>query len=115
MLDVWGIPNCQTVKKARAALEARGVDYRFHDFKKTPPAVAMLRDWLRDAPLETLLNRRGTTWRQLSDAERAQAEHTDGALELLAAKPSLIKRPVVVEEGRVRSVGFDAARFDTLG
>lgn len=114
MVEVWGIPNCQTVKKARTWLDEHRVAYVFHDFKKEAPDAALLERWLEDVPLDTLLNRRGTTWRQLDEAARAAADSRDGALALMMAKPSVIKRPVVVLDRRIAVVGFDPERFAAL-
>jgi arsenate reductase len=92
---LYGIPNCNTVKSARVWLDARGIDYRFHDFKKQGIDTARLGQWADTLGLDTLINRRGLTWRGLSDAEKALAGQRDSALGLLASKPSLIKRPVL--------------------
>lgn len=102
-----GIPNCDTVKKARTWLESNGVAYTFHDFKKQGVSDAMLRGWLEQVPLSVLLNRKGTTWRALSDADKARADDADGAIALMQANPSLIKRPVLQHDNKV-SVGFAA-------
>lgn len=108
-----GIPNCDTVKKARTWLESNGVDYTFHDFKKQGVSAEMLAGWLTQVPLATLLNRKGTTWRALSDADRAQAEDEAGAIVLMQANPSLIKRPVLLH-GKTVSVGFSADQYANL-
>jgi len=114
-LVVYGIPNCDTVKKARTWLSDHDHDYTFHDFKKAGVNAALLNAWLAEVPLETLLNRRGTTWRALSDEQKAAAEQPSEAIALMIAQPSIIKRPVVTLDGRVRAVGFTsddyAARF----
>lgn len=108
-----GIPNCDTVKKARAWLGAQGVAHEFIDFKKSVPDEATLRRWLAAVGLQRLVNRQGTTWRGLDDATRAAAEHEAGAVALMQAQPSLIKRPVVQWPEGAITVGFDAA--DWLG
>ncbi|MGI4814795.1 MAG: ArsC family reductase [Janthinobacterium lividum] len=105
---VFGIPNCDTVKKARTWLDQQGVSYRFHDFRRDGIDAARLTDWLRQTPLDTLLNRRGTTWRGLSDAARACAVDEAAAIALMASHPSLIKRPVLVVDAQVAAVGFAA-------
>ena len=112
---VHGIPNCDPVKKARAWLDARGVGYAFHDFKKDGVTSALLQRWLADASADALVNRRGTTWRKLTDAQRAAADHDDaGALAAMLTQPSVIKRPVLTIDGRVAAVGFDAERYAAL-
>ena len=113
MITVHGIPNCDTVKKARAWLTARGTDHLFHDFKKQGVPADALDDWLRAAGWETLVNRKGTTWRALDDATRAAVTDAASARVLLLAQPSVIKRPVVQwSDGRI-TVGFDADDWAT--
>jgi Spx/MgsR family transcriptional regulator len=111
---VYGIPNCDTVKKARVWLEEHGVPFEFHDFKKAGVSTALLQDWLKDVSLDDLINRRGTTWRGLSDTYKAEANTTPGAIALMIHKPSIIKRPVVVVNGRVKTLGFSAEQYETL-
>jgi Spx/MgsR family transcriptional regulator len=111
---VYGIPNCDTVKKARVWLEEHGVPFEFHDFKKAGVSNALIRDWLKDVPLDQLINKRGTTWRGLSDVHKAEADTTGGAIALMIHKPSIIKRPVVVVNGRVKTLGFSAEQYETL-
>ncbi len=111
---VHGIPNCDTVKKARVWLKSHGVEFAFHDYKKAGIDAATLRDWLAQVPLDTLLNRRGTTWRALPDELKASAAEPDGAIALMIDKPSVIKRPVVVVDGKVKAVGFVAHEYATL-
>lgn len=108
---LYGIPNCDTVKKARAWLDAHAVAYRFHDVKREGVPPAALAQWLQRAGRDTLINRKGTTWRQLGDAERAAVVDDASAAALLVAQPSVIKRPVVEwADGRL-TVGFDAAAW----
>lgn len=113
MTTLHGIPNCDTVKKARTWLESNGVVYTFHDFKKQGVSADMLAGWLKHEPLTTLLNRKGTTWRALSDADKARAGDEAGAIALMQANPSLIKRPVLVH-GKSVNVGFSADQYATL-
>lgn len=107
MYQVYGIPNCDTVKKARAWLDARGVAYAFHDYKRegVPPAMV---DWIAQVGRDALVNRRGTTWRKLPEAERASADDDAGALQVMRGNPSVIRRPVVTDGQRVLAVGFGA-------
>jgi arsenate reductase len=104
-IDLYGIPNCDTVKKARAWLEARGIGYAFHDYKKEGADPGKLAAWSDAAGWEALLNRRGTTFRGLSGGDKADIDRAK-ALRLMQAHPSLIKRPVV-EHGGGLLVGFD--------
>jgi len=110
MTILYGIPNCDTVKRARTWLESNGVDYTFHDFKKQGVDEKMLRAWLKHVPLTTLLNKKGTTHRALSDADKTRAETETGAIALMQVSPSLIKRPVLDRDGKV-SVGFSADNY----
>ena len=105
---LYGIPNCDTVKKGRAWLQARGIDAKFHDFKKAGVPHEPLDAWLDALGWEALLNRKGTTWRTLDDAARAAVVDRATARLLLLAHPSAIKRPVVEWDDRQISVGFDA-------
>ena len=110
MIKVYGIANCDTVKKARAWLDERGIDYEFVDFKKTPPPRELLEQWCAAFGWEAVLNRRGTTWRLLPPAAQAKVKDEKSAIALMLDKPSIIKRPIV-EEGRLRLIGFDEAEY----
>ena len=102
---------CDTVKKARTWLTAHGVDYQFHDFKKLGVPEAPLDTWLHAKGWETLVNRKGTTWRALDDAAKAGVTDTASARALVLAHPSLIKRPVVQWADGGVTVGFTAEQF----
>jgi arsenate reductase len=93
---VYGIPNCDSVKKARSWMDAHGVTYTFHDFKKQGVPAQALDQWLQAVGWETLVNRKGTTWRQLEPATQAQVSDAASARALMLAHASVIKRPVVV-------------------
>jgi arsenate reductase len=107
---LYGIANCDTVKRARAWFAARNLEIEFVDYKKTPPTRALVERWLAHVDTDALVNRSGTTWRKLGDAERASAASLDGALVLMLAHPSLIRRPVI-EHGGALLVGFDPDRY----
>lgn len=109
MITLHGIPNCDTVKKARAWLDANGREHRFHDFKKLGVPEAELDAWLASAGWEKVLNRKGTSWRGLDEATRAAVVDAASARPLLLAQPSLIKRPVVHWSDGAITVGFDPA------
>ena len=109
MIHLYGIPNCDTVQKARTWLDGRGIDYTFHDYKKEGADAGNLAAWVAQSGVEKILNRRGTTFRKLTDAERAQADSDPVAL--MVAQPSLIKRPVV-EHSAGLLVGFDAGEWE---
>ncbi|HEX7852560.1 MAG TPA: ArsC family reductase [Sphingobium sp.] len=101
---VYGILNCDTVKKARNWLDGQGVNYRFHDYKKQGVDAASLRIWVEEAGWEKLLNRAGTTFRKLPEEERIDLDG-DKAIAIMLANPSAIKRPVVTGAGPL-IVGF---------
>lgn len=113
-VTLYGIPNCDTMKKARTWLAEHALDVVFHDYKKLGASPELIQGWLAlGTTLDALLNRKGTTWRKLDDASRAQAAQPDGAVALLVAHPSLIKRPVLVCAGRVM-VGFSDASYQAF-
>lgn len=115
-MDVYGITNCSTVKKARDWLSKHEIDYTFHDFKKEPPVESQLKTWLEAVSWETLVNRKGMTWRKLSDIEKAVINSNASAIRLMIDKPSIIKRPIVVKDGQVLHVGFDVHAYqETFG
>ena len=110
MITVYGIPNCDTVKKARAWLTMQGLEYTFYDFKKHGVPADRLPAWCEAVGWEKMLNRQGTTWRKLSAAVQASVCDAAGARTLMLAHPSAVKRPVVEWRGSIGSVtvGFDA-------
>ncbi|AWL06841.1 ArsC family reductase [Massilia oculi] len=107
---LYGIPNCDTVKKARTWLAYNGHDFTFHDFKKQGLSRDLVQGWLKDVDWENLVNRKGMTWRNLSDERKAQVNDADSATELMLENPSVIKRPVLQGVGPV-SVGFSADQY----
>lgn len=109
MIQIYGIPNCDTIKKARTWLTEHGVAHVFHDFKKQGVPEAALDRWLAAAGWETLVNRKGTTWRKLDEATRTAVVDTASARALLLQHASVIKRPVVQWADGTITVGFDAA------
>ena len=114
---VYGIPNCDTVKKARAWLQEQGLPYRFHDFKKQGVPAERLPAWMAAVGWDRLLNRQGTTWRRLDAAVQARVQDAASATALVQEQPSVIKRPVVewdgTPTGRV-TVGFKAEAWSDL-
>ena len=113
MKVMYGIPNCDTIRKARTWLDTHGVDYSFHDYRKAGIDAATLKRWADKVGWETLLNRGGTTFRALPEGDKAALDRAR-ALALMQAQPSMINRPVLVHEGGIE-VGFKpehyAARF----
>jgi arsenate reductase len=109
-ITLYGIPNCDTVKKARTYLDARGVAFHFHDYKKAGIDAADLERWSAQVGWEKLLNKAGTTFKKLPDADKADIDEKK-AIALMLANPSMIKRPVV-EGGASLLVGFKPDIYD---
>ena len=114
MLTLYGIPNCNTVKSARDWLASNGVDYTFHDFKKQGISKQLLENWLRQLPYEKLINRAGLTWRGLDDVTKSSIVDNASAIVLMLAKTSLIKRPILENDGKIQHLGFDEAVYQEL-
>lgn len=108
---LYGIPNCDSVKRARAWLDDRGIEHRFHDFKKNGVPIERMEVWFEHLGWEALLNRQGTTWRKLDDAIKAGVTDARSAREAMAAHSSLIKRPVVEWPDGTVTVGFTTETF----
>ena len=108
-LILYGIPNCDTVKRARAWLQARGVACRFHDFKREGLPPGQPEGWLSALGHERLINRQGTTWRKLDEAVRSAVVDGPSAATLITDQPSLIRRPLVQWPDGAMTVGFDEA------
>ena len=113
MITLYGIPNCDTVKKARTWLAEHGVAHTFHDFKKQGIPEGELDQWLAAVGWEKLVNRKGTTWRGLDEPTRNAVLDNVSARALLLAHASVIKRPVVLWADGQITVGFDAADWQT--
>lgn len=110
-IQIYGISQCNTVKKAREWLADQHINAEFIDFKKTPPTITDIQFWLAQVPKETLINRKGTTWRKLSNNEQTIAlSNDDEAIRLMINHPSVIKRPVLVKNQLIL-VGFDPQRY----
>lgn len=110
-LHVYGLTTCDTVRKARQWLQAQGLDHEFHDLRKEPPRREDWRRWVAAVGWETLLNRRGTTWRALAPARRDAVDGPEAAVELLLEAPAVMKRPLTVWPDGHITVGFDAAAY----
>ncbi len=109
MVTVYGIPNCDRVRAARKWLDRQAVDYRFHDTRADGLTRAQLEGWIARLGTDTLLNRRSTTWRQLPEGQRTGLTDTT-AVDLLLAHPTLLKRPLLDNDGTL-SAGFDEAAW----
>lgn len=112
MIVIYGIKNCDTVKKARAWLEGHGVAYTFHDYKSEGVAKHKLEQWVKRLGWETVLNRAGTTFRKLPDSDKENLTEKK-AMALMLAQPSMIKRPIL-EAGSEIAAGFRSADYEKL-
>lgn len=111
-ITLYGITNCDTIKKARKWLEEHGIDYRFHDYRKDGLDPAQLDAWCEELGFEALLNRRGTTWRKLPEAVKANLTEA-AAKQVMLDNPAIIKRPLV-DTGEKRVTGFSADEYASL-
>lgn len=103
---IYGIPNCDTMKKAFTALDEARISYQFHNYKKDGIDAAKINEWLRQLGTETLVNKKGTTWRKLSSEEQASLNNSTNLINWLVSNPSAIKRPLVEQNGKL-AVGLD--------
>lgn len=113
-MKVYGIPNCNTVKKARDWLDANNIAYEFHDFKKQGIDEATISNWLTQYPWEKLINRTGLTWRGLDETTKSSIKDNASAIVLMQAKTSVIKRPVLVKDGKILALGFDENAYKEM-
>jgi Spx/MgsR family transcriptional regulator len=112
LVTLYGIANCDTMKKARAWLDEHGVRYAFHDYKRDGVDESVLRGWVAELGWEALVNRRGTTWRRLPESQREGID-AQSAIRLMLENPSLIRRPVL-DTGEARHVGFSETLYQEL-
>ena len=109
MVTLFGLTRCDTMTRARRWLEAQGLEYRLHDYRQQGLSEAQVRAWAAELGWESLINRRGTTWRRLP-AEVREALDEDAAVALLCAQPALLRRPLL-DTGQVRHLGFSEAAY----
>lgn len=112
MITLYGIKNCDTIKKARKWLEKNEVPYLFHDYKTQGVDASTLQNWCAELGYEILLNTRGTTWRKLPEEQKSNIDE-ERAIILMQANPSLIKRPIL-DNGMLRMVGFKSEEYESL-
>ncbi len=112
MITLYGIKNCDTVKKARTWLDKHGVDYQFHDFRADGLEQGTVAEWLEELGWETLVNKRSTSWKAL-DAAARENMNADSALAAIMEQPTLIKRPLL-DTGHERFSGFSAAKYQSI-
>ena len=113
-MKLYGIPNCDTVKKARAFLAAHDIAYEFHDFKKQGVSYALLAGWLKQIGWQKLLKKTGPTWGKLPAEVKASIVDDASALALMLEQPNVIKRPVLERNGKVLATGFAEADYEKL-
>lgn len=113
-IKVFGIPNCESVKKAREWLSEHGIEYTFHDFKKSGIDQAHLRRWIEQSEIGVVLNKKGLTWRQLPQEDREVIVDKASAVKAMMAHPSLIKRPVIEVDNRLLSVGVNPEAWSSV-
>ncbi|MET0320356.1 MAG: ArsC family reductase [Duganella sp.] len=112
-ITLYGIPNCDTVKKARTWLTGQQHDFTFHDFKKQGLTRDIVAGWLQQLSRDVLVNKKGTTWRALSDERKASIVDDEAAIALMLENPSVIKRPVLDKDGSY-AVGFSDAQYQHI-
>jgi len=104
---VYGIKNCNTVRSAIDWLKKNKINFEFHDYKKSEITETKLKEWIKQVGWERLVNKRGTTWRQLEGAVQAKVMNDASAIKLMMEKTSLIKRPIIEKDGKIIALGFD--------
>ncbi len=113
MITLYGIKNCDTIKKARRWLEANNVDYRFHDYRADGLDAELMQKFIAELGWEALLNTRGTTWRKLDETLRASINNADSAAALMLEMPAIIKRPLLCAPGKPMLLGFNENQYQT--
>jgi arsenate reductase len=114
MYTLYGIPNCNSVQKARTFLAAHNIPYTFHDYKKEGITKTMLTAWCKQTGWENLINKNGTTWRALDEATQNGITTQTAAINLMTEHTSVIKRPVITKEGTIVVIRFDEAAYQKV-
>lgn len=109
---VYGIKNCNTVKRALDWLNRNQIDFEFHDYKRAGITKEKLKIWSKQVGWESLVNKKGTTWRQLDESVQAKIKNEAAAISLMVEKTSVIKRPLIEDNGKVLALGFDEAGYE---
>ena len=113
-MTLYGIKNCNTVKSAMTWLKKNNVAIDFHDYKSKGITDDKLKSWSKQAGWESLVNKKGTTWRQLDDATQKKITTEAAAIALMREKTSVIKRPIIEKDGKIIAVGFDEAAYQKI-
>ncbi|MDB5232481.1 MAG: ArsC family transcriptional regulator [Chitinophagaceae bacterium] len=114
MFIIYGIPNCDTIKKVRTWFESNRIPYQFHDYKKEGIGKAKLQTWLKQKDWSVLVNTKSTTWKNLGEKERALVNNAKSALPLMEQQTSVIKRPVIEKDDKIIAVGFNEQEYKNL-
>lgn len=114
MIKLYGIPNCDTVKKARSWLALHNIEVEFHDFKKQGLNPELVQRWLMQTSWELVINRKGLTWRGLSEEQKSTITNNIGAEKIMLEKSSIIKRPLLEQDDKLLHIGFDEAAYKKL-
>lgn len=114
MYIVYGIPNCDTVKKTQTWLRENQVGFEFHNYKKDGITTEKLENWLNQVSIDELINKKGSTWKALSDEEKASVVDAQSAIAVILKNESVIKRPLIEENGKVVALGFDAKKYEEI-
>ena len=112
---VYAIPNCNTVKKALDWLKANKINYTFHDYKKLGISSIQLNNWSKQVGWEALINKKGTTWKQLGPELQSTITNQKAAIALMTEKTSIIRRPLIEQDGKIIALGFDEADYRLSG
>jgi arsenate reductase len=110
-MTVYGIKNCNTVKKALDWLNENNIEFEFHDYKAKGISESKLKEWSKQVGWESLVNKKGTTWRQLEDSVKDNVTNQTQAIALMKDKTSVIKRPLIEQDGKVLALGFDEQTY----
>ena len=111
-VTIYGIANCDTIKKTKQWLTEREITFEFHDYRKQGLNPSLLRDWVHDLGWDLMINKRGTTWRQLSELVKTNIDK-ESAIQIMLDNPAIIKRPLLVK-GRERHLGFSEANYNNI-
>ena len=114
MITVYGIPNCDTIKKTLDWLKKNKIEYQFYNYKTDGINIDILNDWCSQKNWEILLNKKSTTWRELSSDEQQKISNTKNAVKLMQQKTSIIKRPVITKDKMIVAIGFDEKLFAAI-
>lgn len=113
-IHLYGIPNCGSVRRAIDYLKTHNVKYLLHDFKTEPPTEELIRNWVAQDTEQKIINKHSTSWRGLSERQKAALDSSQAVIDVLLAHPLLIKRPIVVQKRKVLTIGFDLEKFNTI-